>query len=391
MHSQVVENSTRLRGSGTVVQHAHVPFAPAIRALRIDSDPAPPAATRPVGRIAPVPALRRAAQAAVAGLVLTCIGCAQMPSLPGLGGALPATTASLAPATSTAADVAQPPAAFDGIRKRLAVVRLENKTRTPMPDASWQLGEGLTEMLTTELFRTGRFVMVERAALVDVAKEQELGQTGLVTRESGARAGELLGAQVLVTGAITEFEESAKGGSAGINLGGFAIGLRGTTSHVAVDLRLVDVTTGQILKSFSAVGTAEQMGLALSSTRTRVPFGSDAFSRTPLGKATREAIAKAVAFVVGEVEAQQWTGQVVQARGNEIFVNAGANANLRPGAQFAVYSRGEDLRDPSTGMALGSRDTRIGTLTLREVQDKFSVGVYEGRGSVRRGDLLRTP
>ncbi len=325
-------------------------------------------------------------------LAMVLPGCAQMPTLPGFPSAAPSSASSLAPAASApVASVQPPPVPFDGIRKRLAVIRLENKTKTPIPDASWQLGEGLTEMLTTELFRTGRFVMVERAALAEVVKEQELGQTGLIQKETATRVGELLGAQLLVSGAVTEFEEASKGGGTGINLGGFLLGVRGTTSHVAVDIRLVDVTTGQILKSFNAEGKAEETGFALASTRTRVPFGSDAFTRTPLGKATRDAVAKAVAFIVGEMEALPWTGQVVLARGNEIFVNAGTNANLRPGARFAVYSKGDELKDPSTGMSLGSRDTHIGTLILREVQEKFSVGDYEGRAAVKRGDLLKAP
>src|SRR5262249_17588613 len=99
-----------------------------------------------------------------------------------------------------------PPASFDGLKKRLAVIRLENKVKTPLPDVSWQIGEGLTGMLTSELFKTGRFIMVERSALTDIVKEQELGQTGLVQKETAAKVGELLGAQLLVAGAITEFE-----------------------------------------------------------------------------------------------------------------------------------------------------------------------------------------
>lgn len=310
-------------------------------------------------------------------------GCAQVSQLPGMSGLAPQ---SAPPATATAEPLPPP---FQGVRKRLAVIKLENKTKTPLPDASWLLGEGLTEMLTTELFRTGRFVMVERAALAEVVKEQELGQTGLVQKETAAQVGELLGAQLLVSGAVTEFEESAKGGGTGINVGGLLLGFRGRTSHVAIDIRLVDVSTGEIVKSYNASGKAEETGFAIASTRTRVPIGTDGFNKTPLGQAAREAIAKAVGFIVAEMATVPWSGQVVQARGNEVFVNAGSNMNLQAGARFAVYSKGDELRDPATGKVLGSRDTHIGELILRDVQERFSVGTYRGNQTVKRGDLLR--
>ncbi len=342
-----------------------------------------------------------------ASIAVLC-GCGAQPVLPGLSfapssssagssfapgtgaGASAAGTASSTTAGAAAVAAALPPKPYDGIRKRLAVLRLENKTRTPIPDASWQLGEGLTEMLTTELFKTGRFVMVERAALADVVKEQELGQTGLVTKETASRVGDMLGAQLLVTGAVTEFDESSAGGGTGINVAGIAFGYRGNTAHVAVDVRLVEVNTGQILKSFSAVGKAQDAGWALSGTRGVTTIGSDAFNKTPLGQATREAIARAVAFISSEMETMPWTGRVVAAKGDEILLNAGQNANLRPGAKFVVYSKGEDLRDPATGAVLGSRDTLVGTVVVRDVQELFSVGVLEGRGSVKRGDVVKS-
>ncbi|HVL59467.1 MAG TPA: CsgG/HfaB family protein [Burkholderiaceae bacterium] len=306
-------------------------------------------------------------------------GCAEMPPIPGLSALQPQQPQAVAP----------PPAPFDGIRKRVAVLRLENKTKTPLPDASWQIGDGLTEMLTTELFKTGRFVLIERAALADVVKEQELGQTGLINKETAAKVGELLGAQMLITGAITEFDANSGGGGGGVNVRGINLALRGNTAHVAVDIRLVDVSTGQILKSHSAEGKASETGIAFLTTRGQTTFGSDAFHKTPLGQAAREAISKAVDFISKEMEEVPWTGRVVQTRGNEIYVNAGANANLRPGYRFAVFSKGEDLRDPATGMLLGSRDTRVGTVTVNHVEDRFSIGQFTGNGVVKRGDLLK--
>jgi len=315
----------------------------------------------------------------VAAMLVT--GCATMPGPAGLG--LGQDAASLQPAQFT-----YPP--FDGLKKRLAVLKFENKVKTPLPDASWKIGEGLTEMLASELFKTGRFIMVERAALAEIVKEQELGQTGLVRKETVAKVGELLGAQLLISGAVTEFEAQAKGGGGGVGYRGLALQLQTSSAHVAVDVRLVDSSTGQILSSMNAEASAQTMGLGFAArTQQGLTFGSDAFQKTPLGQATREAIQKAVMQIIKEMEAVPWTGRVIQVKDSDVYVNAGANVNMKPGVKLAAYVKGEDLIDPATGLNLGSRDTHVGTVTLTEVQDKFSIGAFSGNGALKRGDLVK--
>jgi curli biogenesis system outer membrane secretion channel CsgG len=98
----------------------------------------------------------------------------------------------------------------------IAVTAFENKVKMFWWDVIWRIGEGLAEMLTTELMRTGRFIVVERQGLGDIVREQELGQSGLIRRETAPPPGQLMGAQVVVRGAITEFEARSSGGGAGV-------------------------------------------------------------------------------------------------------------------------------------------------------------------------------
>jgi curli biogenesis system outer membrane secretion channel CsgG len=278
---------------------------------------------------------------------------------------------------------------YDGLKKRLAVVRFENKVMTPLPDASWQIGDGLAEMLTTELFKTSRFIMVERSALADIVREQELGQTGLVRKETATKVGEILGAQLLVAGAVTVFEAGASGGGAGLGFAGYALALKNQNARVGIDIRLVDAATGQILKSFNADGHARSLGVGFAGNVQGITFGSDAFFKTPLGQATREAMAKAVHFITTEMEQVTWSGRVVQIQDGKVYVNAGTNTNLKPGVTLAAYAKGEDLIDPSTGLNLGSKDTLLGTVTITEVEERFSIGTFTGNGGLKRGDLVK--
>ena len=67
-----------------------------------------------------------------------------------------------------------------------------------------ELGKFIPEELTTRLFMTRRFEVVERSLLNKVLEEQNLGMTGLVDVSSAARVGKMLGVDAIVTGTITD-------------------------------------------------------------------------------------------------------------------------------------------------------------------------------------------
>jgi curli biogenesis system outer membrane secretion channel CsgG len=285
-------------------------------------------------------------------------------------------------------------AASDGLaqpKTRIAVTAFENKVKTPLPDASWKIGEGLAEMLTTELVSTGRFIVVERQALGDVVGEQALGQSGLVRRETAAQSGQILGAQVVVRGAVTEFEERASGGGAGVQGRRFAVEGRAENAHVAIDLRLIDTSTGQVIASHNVSKIASGAGGGFAVRDRRVMFGGDAFFQTPIGQATRAAMQEAVHFVVSRSPTTAAPSfSIVKVEGGKAYINAGANANVRVGDVFQVYSRGEDLTDPDTGLKLGSSERLVGSIQVSEVQEQFSIGTVQGgTGVMKRGDRVR--
>ncbi len=282
--------------------------------------------------------------------------------------------------------------AYSQPRTRVAVTAFENKVRMPWWDASWRIGEGLAEMLTTELLATGRFVVVERQAAADVVGEQALAQSGLVRRETGAPTGQLLGAQYVVRGAITQFEEQASGGSVGMQTNRAAIAGRASNGHVGLDIRLIDTTSGQIVASRHVAVAVPGAGASLSAMGRQVTFGGDAFYQTPLGQATRSAVQQAVLFIAATTPAPSgaptsWA--LVKVDGRTAYVNAGTGA-VRVGDVLRVYSRGEDLTDPSTGQRLGAVERAVGTLEVVEVHEQFSVGtIQSSTGAMKRGDAVR--
>lgn len=277
---------------------------------------------------------------------------------------------------------------YTGPKKRIAVTKFDNKVKGAY--GNWKLGDSMAEMLTTELVKTGRFVVVERQALQDILGEQELGQTGVVKQETAAKVGQVLGAQIIVRGVVSEFEQSESGGGGGFAISGFRIGGRSSRAHVGVDIRLIDSSTGQVLQSHNSVGNVESSGIAFGVSSGNVDFGADSFKNAPIGQATRQAIHDAVSFIVAAMEKMPFSAKVIKIAGGKVYINAGKQTNIRPQDKFFVYSKGEDLVDPDTGLKLGAEEKLIGTVEVREVQDKFSIGsLTSGNAALKAGDILR--
>lgn len=279
-------------------------------------------------------------------------------------------------------------APYTGPKKRVAVTKFDNKVKGTY--GSWNIGEGMAEQLTTALVKTGRFVVVERQALQDVLGEQELGQSGVIKKETAAKVGQVLGAQIIVRGVVSEFEQAESGGGGGIGIAGFRIGGRSSNAHVGIDIRLIDASSGQVLTSHNAVGKAESSGVAVGVSRGIVDFGADSFKNAPIGQATRQAIEDAVKFIVDTMETVPFTAKVIKIEGKKIYINIGSNMNVRSGTKMYAYALGEDLVDPDTGLRLGADEKLLGTVEVRDVQSKFSIGyLVSGSGALKRGDILK--
>jgi curli biogenesis system outer membrane secretion channel CsgG len=330
-------------------------------------------------------------------MIVVALGSACATSEPESAGArmLDSQPAAAGGTTASAAAVAPPP--LQGPKKRVAVVRFESTGKFAQKYGDWDIGGGLAAQLTTALAESGYFVVVERAALSDLLREQEMALEKVVSKESAAKVGQVLGAQLLVKGAVTEFEQDAEGGGLKLGVGGLPGGLSlgggGNTvsALVAIDLRLIDTSTSQVVKSVRADGKAARRGLAASIDTRQVSLGGDAFKNTALGMATREAIMKAVWNVQQTMERMPWTGRVMEVAEGQVYINAGQDAAIKEGDTFVVSSPVRELTDPETGAVRGIIENRLGQMRIEKVEDKFSVGrMVEGAaGAPKRGDFVK--
>lgn len=117
------------------------------------------------------------------------------------------------------------------------------------------VGRALTTMLTNELSARPTLTIVERQKLRAVIEEQNLSASGMVSAETSIQIGKLTGAQYLITGTVTAFENQVetktKRGFLGYGGGVESISHGG---YLAVDLRVIDTTTGEIRYSRTIEG-----------------------------------------------------------------------------------------------------------------------------------------
>ncbi|MEO6665520.1 MAG: CsgG/HfaB family protein [Nitrospiria bacterium] len=193
-------------------------------------------------------------------------------------------------------------AAYNGPKARIAVADFEDKMSSS-GHYRGEYGRGMSDMLTNALFQSNRYIVLERDKLDAVLAEQNLGASGRVKKQTAAAIGEIEGAELMVTAAITGFDPGASGGGGGLagipgaNLLGAVTGSF-KKAHVAMDLRVIDTRTARVLAATSVDGTATAFGGGAFGLGGAMSGGLGGFSKTPMETAIRKMITEAVNFIV---------------------------------------------------------------------------------------------
>lgn len=268
-------------------------------------------------------------------------------------------------------------------KKRVAVMDFENAAG--YSQASKDLGRGLADMLVARLLSTDRFIVLERMNLDDVFEEHQLIENGAVVPEVASR---LTSAQVLIRGTVTQIEEVEAGGQ-GLRLKKMRLGHKAVKVRIALNIRLIDVTTGQVLASRMVDGEAVDRSFLGRVDSKHVGLEGDQKTSPSMGEAVGELMDDAVLGIIEGMSKIPWQGSVIKVSGREIWVNAGTQENVEPGMELVVYERGEEMIDPETNENLGRMDEEIGLVRIDKTSQRFSIAtVVEGEGFAR-GNLVK--
>jgi len=130
-------------------------------------------------------------------------------------------------------------------RPRIAVLEFKNKA-----DNQWWWHGGAAaaqDVFVTELVKSGKFRVIDREQLAALMQEKNMSLNGDIDPSTAIQAGKLFGCQYFLTGAVTEYGATGTEahGSGVRGLPGFSGGKK--TFVAAMNARIIDTTTGEIV------------------------------------------------------------------------------------------------------------------------------------------------
>ena len=162
------------------------------------------------------------------------------------------------------------------------------KNTVTQPAWWWQgpVASDLASVLANELQGTGELQVVERSNVGAVLSEQEMAELGIVKKgPNAARKGQMTGARYIVLGTVTSYETNVEEKGSGSNFGLMGFGKNQeqleTKDYVAIDIRVVDSSTGEVVGSRTVEGRASNVAAAKESGVNLLPAAGAALLLFP--------------------------------------------------------------------------------------------------------------
>lgn len=221
------------------------------------------------------------------------------------------------------------------LKRKIAIGRISNETTYGRSllrdDFNDPLGKQVGDMLSARLIESGDFLVFERPDLQRI--EQERAQFGA--------KGELVGVDTLIVGSLTQFGRNETGER------GFLSSTKTQTATATVELRLVNVETGQAF--FSASGSGE----AALESGSVAGFGSRAgYDGTLTDTAISNAISDVMDEMVRKIMERPWRTSILDVVEGQIFISGGASQGLRAGQELTVKTQGKEITSRQTGFVV---------------------------------------
>lgn len=263
---------------------------------------------------------------------------------------------------------------YKGPKRRVAVIAFDNKT----PYGQRELGTAASDILVTELQKTNQFILVEREKIQHILDEQRFQASDLVEPMTVAKVGRLLGVSAIITGAVTQFGQKEEGVEA------IVYQRRTQKAECTVDLRVVDVATGEIVVADSGRGEAEQ------TVQSSLGIGGRAsYDSTLAGDALRAAIFKFSKNVVTRMQKVPWSARVAEVDAGKIYLDAGMKTQVPIGTELEVLRPGKEIISPTTGKSMGQTTTTIGTVKVTEYFGEDGSVASVVSGNILAKDIVR--
>lgn len=267
---------------------------------------------------------------------------------------------------------------YTGPKRRIGVVEFENKSAY----GQGRLGGAASDILVTELVKSGKFIVVERDRMSKIMEEQKLQTQGLIDSQTAVQIGQIMGLEAIVVGSVSQFGVKKEGSDYLITQS------KRQVAEVAVDLRLIDVQSGQVILADSGKGRAKTTKASFLGMGTK-----GGYDETLEGEALRAALVQFVDNAASQLNKKAWSCMVADASGDELYLNAGQDSGLETGVKLDCYRQGAEIRDPRSNLVIGHREEYLGRAEVErycgEGGDCAVARMAKANGAAKAKDICR--
>ncbi|MBS4097626.1 MAG: flagellar assembly protein T N-terminal domain-containing protein [Sulfuricella sp.] len=264
-------------------------------------------------------------------------------------------------------------------RKKIAVTQFHVAQPMQVQDLD-NIWNGFPNALMQRLESSGMFLPVYPAGGMG---RLELPLDRPQNRETVRILAEQSGAQFVVSGIIHDAGAEVADGILQKALRG-----KSDSRRIEVEIFIHDGLTGAVITRFRAY-EATQGNVQPGRDK---PFGSAVFFATDFGAAVARLIGREAQVVVNELGRLPFIAKIVRIEGERLFFDAGATSGVGVGDRFMLYTLSplSDAAELGNNRLLGIAERPAATLTIKQVQPLFAVGVAEVQPQkIQIGDMIR--
>ncbi len=234
------------------------------------------------------------------------------------------------------------------LKRKVAIARFSNETQYAKgifyDKNSDPIAQQAVDILSAKLAASGKFILLERQDMDKIYEELKLaGNEGILK----------VGADYLIIGSVTEFGRKNVG-----DVNAFSR-TKTQTVQAGVNIRLVDVSTGQIIYSEEAKGEAE------TSNKTVMGLGERTdYDATLSDKAISAAISKLVENIINNCMDRPWKSYFLTFDADGILISGGKSQGVKVGDLYEVIEKGKSVKNPQTGMTMELPGKLVGKIRI---------------------------
>ena len=221
------------------------------------------------------------------------------------------------------------------IKRKVAIGRFTNETNYGKGffDKSNEntIGRQAMDILSTRLTQSEKFIMLEREDMDLINSELKMNNLNNLN----------IAADYLIIGSISEFGRNTTG-----EVGVFSR-TKKQSAYAKVNIRLVDVSTGQLIYSEEGAGEAfSEVGTVLGAG-TRAGYDSSLND-----KVISAAISKLVNNIIENLTEKPWRSYILSFKDGVIVIAGGKTQGIMIGDNFNIFKKGQVVTNPQTGMKI---------------------------------------